>query len=309
MRNLITGGAGFIGANLTKKLIDIGEEVICLDNFLTSNKNSISEFLSNPNFKLIEQDVIKPLDIKIDRIWHLACPASPYHYLKDPIKTSKIIFFGTKNLLELAQRQNARFLFASSSEIYGESTIHPQVEGDNGSVCSIGKRSCYREGKRFAESLCFDFHRTFLTDIRIARIFNTYGPYMLKNDGRVISNFIQQAINNQPITVNGSGSQTRSFCFVDDLIDGLIKLMNSTYNKPINLGNNEEITIFNLANIIKDKINPKNLLINIPIKEEDLMRRKPNIKLALNLLDWEPKINLENGLNMTIDYFKRTKSY
>ena len=309
MRNLISGGAGFIGTNLTKKLINIGEEVICLDNFLTSNKNNISEFLNNPNFKLIEQDIIKPLDIKIDRIWHLACPASPHHYLKDPIKTSKIIFLGTHNLLELARRQNASFLFASSSEIYGESTIYPQAEDDNGSICSIGKRSCYREGKRLAESLCFDFHRTFLTDIRIARIFNTYGPNMLKNDGRVISNFIQQAINNKPITLNGSGFQTRSFCFVDDLVEGLIKLMNSTYNKPINIGNDEEISIFNLANIIKDKINPKNLVINIPVKEEDLMRRKPNIKLAMNLLDWEPKVNLEDGLNITIDYFKRIKEH
>ena len=304
MRNLISGGAGFLGINLTKKLIDNGEEVICLDNFSTSDENNISIFFSNPNFKLIKQDVMEPLDIEIDRIWHLACPASPHYYLKDPIETSKIIFYGTYNLLKLAQKQNAKFLFASSSEIYGESNT-PQVEHDNGSVCSISKRSCYREGKRLAESLCFDFYRTFLIDIKIARIFNTYGPYMLQRDGRAISNFIHQAINNQSITLNGTGNQTRSFCFIDDLIEGLIKLMDSTYNKPINLGNNEEITIFELANIIKNKINPNILLIKNPKAEDDLMRRRPNIKLAKNLLEWEPKVNLENGLNITIDFFKR----
>lgn len=307
MKNLVTGGAGFLGVNLTKKLIENGEEVICLDNLSTSTEKNISNFIYKPNFKFIKQNVMNPLDMKIDKIWHLACPASPLHYLKDPIETSKIIFHGTYNLLNLAKKQNAKFLFASSSEIYGESNKLPQLEWDIGKVNPTGKRSCYREGKRMAESLCCDFYRTFQTDIRIARIFNTYGPYMLKNDGRVISNFIEQAINNHPITINGNGSQTRSFCFVDDLIKGLIKLMDSTYKKPINLGNNEEITIFSLADKIKNKVNSNSVLINNPISEDDLMKRNPNIQLAKNLLKWEPKVSLDNGLDITIDYFKRLK--
>ena len=307
MKNLVTGGAGFLGTNLTKKLIENGEEVICVDNFLTSQKENISSLISNKNFKFIHHNIIKPLDIEIDRIWHLACPASPIHYLRDPIETSKIIFHGTYNLLKLAQAKNASFLFASSSEIYGESNNHPQVESKIGSVNPIGKRSCYREGKRFAESLCYDFYRNYQTDIRIARIFNTYGPNMLKKDGRVISNFIDQALNNKSITICGNGLQTRSFCFVDDLIIGLIKLMESNYKEPINLGNNKEITILKLAEIIKNKVNPNTLLINIPIPEDDLKRRNPNIKLARDLLDWEPKVNLDSGLDITIDYFKRIR--
>ena len=304
--NLITGGAGFLGSHLTDKLISIGEEVICLDNFFTGTKKNIQKWIGHPRFELIRHDVVEPIYLEVDRIWHLACPASPYHYLKDPIRTSRIIFCGTHNLLELAKRQNARFLFASSSEIYGESTTHPQVEDDNGSVCSIGKRSCYREGKRFAESLCFDYHRTFLTDIRIARIFNTYGPNMHPNDGRVVSNFIVQALTNQDITVYGNGDQTRSFCYIDDLISGIFKMMSSEekFIGPVNLGNPVEFKIIDLAKTIIKLTNSKSNIVNKELPTDDPIRRKPNISLAKNFLDWEPSFNLEEGLKLTIDYFK-----
>lgn len=307
MKNLVTGGAGFLGTNLIKSLLKKGQNVVCLDNFSTSNKNNIYDFIDNSNFQLLEQDVIKPIDLEIDRIWHLACPASPFSYLKKPIETSEIIFNGTLNLLKLAQKQSASFLFASSSEIYGESNFQPQKENQIGNLNPISRRSCYREGKRMAESLCYDFYRVFNIDIKIARIFNTYGPFMQEKDGRVISNFIFQAFNDQSITVNGDGQQTRSFCFVDDLILGLIKLMESDYHEPVNLGNNDEIKILELAHIIRDKINPNICITYKPIEEDDSKRRNPDILLAQKVLQWSPKIKLEDGINLTIDYYKKSK--
>ena len=304
-RNLITGGAGFLGSHLSKKLLSQGEEVICLDNFFTGMKTNIKECIGNPKFELIRHDVTEPIKLEVDKIWHLACPASPIHYQFNPIKTTKTSFMGTYNMLGLAKRVGAKFLLASTSEVYGDPKEHPQAESYTGSVNTTGIRSCYDEGKRIAETLCSDYKRTHNVDIRIIRIFNTYGPNMRFDDGRVISNFIVQALKNESITLYGDGSQTRSFCYVDDLINGMIKLMESNYQKPINIGNPNEFSIKELANLIKNFINPELKFTNKTIPEDDPKQRKPSIDLAKEILDWEPYIELEEGLKKTISWFKK----
>lgn len=306
MKNLITGGAGFIGINLIQKLLKLKENVICIDNFSTGLKIKLKKWESNPLFKYLDHDITNPIDIKIDRVWHLACPASPYYYQKDPIKTSKINFIGTLNTLEIARQNKARILFTSSSEIYGNSKNNLQYENDYGNINPIGTRSCYGEGKRIAETLFYDYMRIYNSDIRVARLFNIYGPNMFPNDGRVLSNFICQALRNEPITVYGDGSQTRSFCYIDDLISGIIKLMNSEYRNPVNIGNpNSEISIMDLALKIRNKINP-----NLEIKFKDLpnddpLSRRPSINIAKEFILWEPNISLDAGLEYTIKYFKK----
>ena len=304
IRNLVTGGLGFLGSHLIDRLMLTGEEVICLDNTYTGSKRNVISWWNNPLFEFIRHDVTVPIRVEADRIWHLACPASPIHYQYNPIKTAKTNFLGTYNMLGLATRVNARILLASTSEVYGDPEIHPQPESYRGNVNPIGRRSCYDEGKRIAESLCFDYKRMHGLDIRVARIFNTYGPRMLPQDGRVVSNFIVQALENKPITIYGDGSQTRSFCYVDDLIDGLIKLMNGDVSGPINIGNPKEFTILELANIIRKKINPKLDIIYKNLPEDDPTQRKPLIKKARESLNWEPKISLDIGLDKTINFFR-----
>ena len=305
MINLVTGGAGLIGSHLIKKLIENHENVICLDNFSTGSYKNIEKWLQSNKFKLIQHNVIDAIDLKVNRIWHLACPASPLHYKNDPIDTSRTSFLGSYNMLNLAKKNNAKILFASSSEIYGDAKNNAQLESYKGIVNITGTRSCYTEGKRIAETLFFDYYRMFNLDIKVARIFNSYGPNMLPNDGRVISNFIWQAINKKPITIYGDGKQTRSFCYVDDLIDGLIKFMNSNEHGPMNFGNDmEEYTINDLAYIITEKINPLIKFVHFPIPEDDPLRRRPVIDLAKNTIKWQPKINLRKGLEITINYFK-----
>jgi len=304
LRNLVTGGAGFLGSHLIDRLMQNDQEVICLDNYFTGKKSNIRHWIGNKNFELIRHDVNKPIKLEIDRIWHLACPASPVHYQSNPIKTAKTSFLGTYNMLGLARRVGARILLASTSEVYGDPEIHPQHEEYKGSVNPIGIRSCYDEGKRIAESLCFDYQRMHKTEIRVARIFNTYGPRMVPDDGRVVSNFIVQALSNNPITIYGDGSQTRSFCYVDDLIDGLISLMNSIECGPINIGNPNEFTIKELADIVINKLNSKSKLTYLPLPQDDPLQRKPFIEKAKTKLNWDPKINLESGLEKTIKYFK-----
>ena len=303
-RNLITGGSGFLGSHLAKKLLDKGEEVICLDNFFTGKKNNIDELLKNKNFELIRHDVTEPIKLEIDNIWHLACPASPIHYQFNPIKTTKTSFMGTYNMLGLAKRVGAKFLLASTSEIYGDPEEHPQKESYKGSVNTTGIRSCYDEGKRIAETLCSDYQRIHGVDVRIMRIFNTYGPKMRADDGRVISNFIVQALKQEKITIYGDGYQTRSFCYVDDLIDGMILLMDSDYQNPVNIGNPNEFSIKELASIIRELINPNLTFDYKELPKDDPRQRKPSIDLAKNLLNWEPKIELKEGLLKTIDWFK-----
>ena len=304
MKNLITGGAGFVGSHLIDRLMQAQENVICVDNFVTGSKKNIENWLNHPKFELINHDVVNPIDLNVDRIWHLACPASPIHYQKNPIKTAKTSFLGTYNMLGIAKKCKARFLLASTSEIYGDPEVHPQSEFYNGNVNPNGIRSCYDEGKRIAESLTCDYMREHNTDVRIARIFNTYGPRMMANDGRVVSNFICQALNNESLTIYGKGIQTRSFCYVDDLVEGLIKLMNCSYRGPVNLGNPEEYTILDLSKIIRDKINKNIQIINKELPQDDPKKRNPNIDLAKEKLHWQPTINLDDGLNKTINYFK-----
>ena len=305
-RNLITGGAGFLGSHLVDRLMQAGEEVICLDNYFTGRKDNIRQWIGHPNFELIRHDVTDPIRLEVDRIWHLACPASPIHYQTNPIKTAKTSFIGTYNMLGLARRVKARFLLASTSEVYGDPEVHPQPETYRGSVNTTGIRSCYDEGKRIAETLCFDYERMHETEVRVARIFNTYGPRMLPNDGRVISNFIVQALRGEAMTIYGNGSQTRSFCYVDDLIEGMIRLMNSDQSGPINIGNPEELSIKELADKVIELVSPKPVIINLPLPEDDPLQRKPVTALAKNYLDWEPKVDLEQGLKTTITYFKNT---
>ncbi len=305
MRNLVTGGAGFIGSHIVEKLLSYGEEVICLDNYSTSRKSNILHLIGKPNFEIIRHDITQPILLEVDRIWHFACPASPVHYQLNPIKTAKISFLGTYNMLGLAKRVGARFLMASTSEVYGDPEINPQVESYKGSVNTFGIRACYDEGKRIAETLCFDFNRCHDVDIRIARIFNTYGPKMMPNDGRVVSNFIVDSLRNQPLTIYGRGLQTRSFCYVDDLVNGIIKLMNSNFSKPINIGNPKEYTIIELAEIIKSKLNLNLEYQFKPLPEDDPLQRNPSIELAKKHLDWEPKIGLTEGIGKTIDYFRK----
>ena len=304
MRNIVTGGAGFVGSHLIDCLIQEGQDVICIDNFSSGLEKNIDHWIDNSKFQLINHDIVHPIELEADRIWHLACPASISEYQQDPIKTSKINFLGTLNMLELSRKLGAKFLLASTSEVYGDPKEHPQKENYWGSVNSIGARSCYDEGKRFAESLTFDFARTFNLDVKIARIFNAYGPRIKPSDGRVISNFISQALRKEHFTIYGKGTQTRSFCFISDLINGLTKLMDSQYKGPINLGNPEEINIFNLASLINDKVGNNFELIYYPLPENDPSRRKPDITLAKRYLSWSPKINLSEGINQTINYFK-----
>ena len=302
--NLITGGAGFLGSHLCEYLLNSGEEVICLDNYFTGRKENVERFIGNPKFELIRHDITNPIYLEVNRIWHLACPASPIHYQFNPIKTAKISFLGTLNMLGLAKRVGARILLASTSEVYGNPEVHPQTELYNGSVNPIGIRSCYDEGKRIAETLCFDYKRTHKTDIRIMRIFNTYGPRMNLMDGRVVSNFIVQALKNQNLTIYGDGSQTRSFCYVDDLIAGMVRLMNCNHSGPINIGNPNEFKIKELAKKVIDKINPNLEIIYQPLPEDDPLQRKPDISLAKAELSWEPNIQIEEGLDKIIPWFK-----
>ncbi len=303
---LIAGGAGFIGTNLIKKIINSNNEIFCFDNFFTGSRKNIIQFLKNKNFKVVNHDITKPLKLKVDQIWNLACPASPIHYQHDPVKTLVTSIQGSINLLNLAKKNNCKIFQASTSEIYGDPLIHPQKESYWGNVNPIGPRSCYDEGKRCAETLFFDYNREFKINIKVARIFNTYGPYMHPKDGRVVSNFIVQALHNKPITIYGNGKQTRSFCYVDDLVNGLIKLMNSknSITGPINIGNNSELTVKKLAKIIVELTNSKSKIIykNLPI--DDPIKRKPDIKKAKKLLKWEPKTNLLEGLSKTIKYFE-----
>ncbi len=305
---LVTGGAGFIGSHLCKKLLDQGNEIICLDNFFTGSRQNIKDLLENPNFKLIEHNVVNPIFLNVNEIYHLACPASPIHYQHNPVETVRTNVMGTLNMLDLAKKIGAKMLQASTSEVYGDPLEHPQKETYFGNVNPIGIRSCYDEGKRAAETLCADFYREYNLDIRIARIFNTFGPNMHTNDGRVVSNFIVQALKNEPITIYGSGCQTRSFQYIDDLITGLIKMMenNDNFMGPVNLGNPEEFTIEELAEkVLKLIPESKSQIIYSALPIDDPRRRRPDITLAKEKLDWEPKVKLADGLVKTIEYFKK----
>lgn len=301
---LVTGGAGFIGTHLCKKLLSENNIVMCLDNFFTGRHKNIEQFIQNPNFRLIEHDIINPIDIEVDEIYNLACPASPPHYQYDPIKTMQTSVLGIINMLELAKKYKAKILQASTSEVYGDPLIHPQVESYWGNVNPIGIRSCYDEGKRCAETLIMDYHRTEGLDTKIVRIFNTYGPYMTPDDGRVVSNFIIQALKNENITIYGDGTQTRSFCYVDDLVDGLIKMMNSNLIGPINLGNPSERTILDFAKLIIKITNSKSKIIHTTLPKDDPTKRQPDITLAREKLNWQPKINIYEGIDKTVKYFK-----
>lgn len=302
---MITGGAGFIGSHLCERLLERGDEVLCLDNFFTGSKRNIEHLLQHPRFELIRHDVTDPLRIEVDRIWNLACPASPVHYQYNPIKTVKTSVMGALNMLGLARRVKARILQASTSEVYGDPQIHPQVESYWGNVNPIGVRSCYDEGKRVAETLFFDYHRQNNVDIRVIRIFNTYGPRMSPNDGRVVSNFIVQALRGEPITIYGDGSQTRSFCFVSDLVEGMIRLMDGDCTGPVNIGNPDEFTIAELAKEVLDLTGSTSKLINKPLPSDDPVRRRPDISIARDKLGWTPTVPLREGLRHTIDYFDK----
>ncbi len=309
MRILVTGGAGFIGSHLIDRLITDGHEVICLDNFYTGHKRNILKWLGHPYFELIRHDITEPIRLEVDQIYHLACPASPVHYQYNPVKTVKTNVMGTLNMLGLAKRVKARFLLASTSEVYGDPEVHPQTEDYRGNVNPIGLRSCYDEGKRIAETLAFDYYRQNKVDIRVARIFNTYGPRMFENDGRVVSNFVVQALQGNPLTVYGEGTQTRSFCYVSDLVEGLMRLMNGDYIGPINLGNPNEYTILQLAQAVQNLVNPDAEIKFEQLPSDDPRRRRPDITKAKTLLDWEPTIPLQEGLKLTIEDFRdRIKS-
>lgn len=301
---LVTGGTGFLGSHLCEKLLELGNYVICLDNNFTGSLDNIAHLRSNPNFEFIRHDVTKEIFIEVDQIYHLACPASPKNYQYNSIKTIKTNILGTLNILGLAKRTKARILLTSTSEVYGDPQISPQVEEYWGNVNPIGIRSCYDEGKRLAETLMMEYHRNCGVDTRIVRIFNTYGPRLQKDDGRVVSNFIVQALQNKPITVYGDGSQTRSFCYVDDQINGLIKLMDSDYNLPVNIGNPHEITVKEIAEIIVKLTNSKSEIVYEELPKDDPTKRKPDITKARTILGWEPKVGLEEGLTKTIEYFK-----
>lgn len=303
-RILVTGGAGFIGSNLCARLLDEGEDIICLDNFFTGTKDNIRKFIGNNRFELVRHDITKEYFAEVDQIYNLACPASPPHYQYNAIKTIKTSVLGIINMLGLAKRCKATILQASTSEVYGDPKIHPQTEDYWGNVNPIGIRSCYDEGKRCAETLMMDYHRQNNVDTKIVRIFNTYGPNMAQNDGRVVSNFILQALKNEDITIYGDGSQTRSFCYVDDLIEGLIRMMNSKLVGPVNLGNLSERTILDFAKLIIKLTNSKSQIIYKPLPSDDPTQRQPDISLAKKELDWEPKIDIKEGLMKTINYFK-----
>ena len=305
IRHLVTGGAGFVGSHLVDRLMRQGDEVLCLDNYFTGRKDNIRHWIGHPNFELIRHDVTEPIKLEVDRIWHLACPASPVHYQFNPIKTAKTSFLGTYNMLGLARRVGARLLLASTSEVYGDPEIHPQPESYRGCVNTIGIRSCYDEGKRIAETLCFDYKRMHGVEVRVARIFNTYGPRMLDNDGRVVSNFIVQALRGQPLTLYGEGTQTRSFCYVDDLVEGFLRLMEGGHTGPMNLGNPGEFTIRELAELVRERINPSLDFVFEPLPQDDPLQRQPVIDLARNQLGWTPSIQLADGLDRTIADFRQ----
>jgi UDP-glucuronate decarboxylase len=304
MRILVTGGAGFIGSHLIDRLMTEGHEVICLDNFYTGRKANVLKWMGHPYFELIRHDITEPIRLEVDQIYHLACPASPVHYQFNPVKTIKTNVMGTLNMLGLAKRVKARFLLASTSEVYGDPEVHPQAEEYWGNVNPIGIRSCYDEGKRVAETLTFDYHRQNDVDIRVARIFNTYGPRMLENDGRVVSNFIVQALKGIPLTVYGNGNQTRSFCYVSDLVDGLMRLMNGVHTGPINLGNPSEYTILELAQMIQKMVDPGVDIRFEPLPQDDPRRRRPDISKAQKLLGWQPTVPVNEGLFLTVEDFR-----
>ncbi|GAA5496679.1 UDP-glucose 4-epimerase [Rubritalea halochordaticola] len=307
MRVLVTGGAGFLGSHLCDRLIEQGHEVICMDNYFTGSKSNVAHLFGNPNFELLRHDVIDPFKVEVDQIYNLACPASPPHYQHNPIKTTKTSVMGAINSLGLAKRVGARVFQASTSEVYGDPEVHPQPESYWGKVNPIGIRSCYDEGKRVAETLFFDYHRQNNVDIRIVRIFNTYGPRMNPDDGRVVSNFIVQALRGQDITIYGDGTQTRSFCYVDDLIEGFLRLMNQDeVVGPINIGNPGEFTMLELAEKVIAKVGGKTKLSFHPLPGDDPKQRKPDITLAQKHLDWQPTISLDEGLDRTIEYFRNT---
>jgi len=306
-RILVTGGAGFLGSHLCERLLNDGHDVLCVDNFFTGSKDNILHLLSNPHFEVMRHDITFPLYVEVDKIYNLACPASPVHYQFDPVQTTKTSVHGAINMLGLAKRVKAKILQASTSEIYGDPEVHPQSESYWGRVNPVGTRSCYDEGKRCAETLFFDYHRQHKLRIKVARIFNTYGPRMHPNDGRVVSNFIIQALRNEPITVFGDGSQTRSFCYVDDLVDGLIRLMSTDddFTGPVNLGNREEFTILELAENMIRMTGSTSIIDYQPLPGDDPRQRKPDISLANTVLGWEPKVDLEKGLAKTIKYFQK----
>ena len=306
-RILVTGGAGFIGSHLCERLLHEGAEVLCVDNFYTGRRANIANLIPNPFFEVLRHDICFPLYVEVDEIYNLACPASPVHYQYDPVQTAKTSVHGAINTLGLAKRVNAKILQASTSEVYGNPAVHPQDESYWGNVNPIGIRSCYDEGKRCAETLFFDYHRQNNVEIKVARIFNTYGPRMHPNDGRVVSNFIMQALKDENITIYGDGSQTRSFCYVDDLVDGLIRLMNSPEDctGPINLGNPKEITVLELAEKIIELTNSCSRISFVSLPQDDPQRRQPNIDMAKKILAWEPAIGLDEGLQLTIDYFRQ----
>lgn len=304
-RVLVTGGAGFLGSHLCDKLIADGHEVICLDNFFTGRKKNIAHLLSNPNFEVMRHDVIQPIYAEVDWIFNLACPASPVHYQRDPVRTIKTNVMGALNSLGCAKQNSARVLQASTSEVYGDPKVHPQPERYRGAVNPIGIRACYDEGKRVAETLFFDYHRQHGLDIRVVRIFNTYGPRMTANDGRVVSNFIVQALKGEDITIYGDGTQTRSFCYVDDLIDGIVKMMNvENFTGPVNLGNPGEFTMIELAELVLKLTGSKSKLVYRPLPSDDPTQRCPVIDLAKEKLNWQPTVKLEDGLKLTIKYFR-----
>jgi UDP-glucuronate decarboxylase len=305
-RVLVTGGAGFLGSHLCDRLIEDGREVLCVDNFFTGSKSNVVHLKDHPRFELLRHDVTFPLFVEVDKIFNLACPASPVHYQHDPVQTTKTSVHGAINMLGLAKRLKATILQASTSEVYGNPEVHPQVEDYWGHVNPIGPRACYDEGKRCAETLFFDYHRQHKLDIKVVRIFNTYGPRMAPNDGRVVSNFIVQALRGEDITIYGDGQQTRSFCFVDDLIDGLVRMMASEigHTGPINLGNPQDFTMLELAEEILALVGSKSRLKFLPLPTDDPRQRKPDISLASKKLDWEPTVSLEDGLKVTVEYFR-----
>lgn len=306
-RVLVTGGAGFLGSHLCERLLSDGCDVLCVDNFYSGTKDNVAHLVGNPHFELMRHDVTFPLYVEVDEIYNLACPASPVHYQWDPVQTTKTSVHGAINMLGLAKRTKAKIFQASTSEVYGDPEVHPQQESYWGRVNPIGIRSCYDEGKRCAETLFFDYHRQHALEIKVVRIFNTYGPRMHPNDGRVVSNFIVQALRGEDITIYGDGSQTRSFCYVDDLIEGFIRLMASPkeVTGPINIGNPGEFTIRELAETVLKMVGGKSKLVMMPLPQDDPKQRQPDITLAKNVLGWEPKIKLEEGLGKTIDYFRK----
>lgn len=305
MRILVTGGAGFLGSHLCDRLIHKGHEVICMDNLFTGSKNNITHLRDHPRFEFIRWDITESFRVEVDQIYNLACPASPVHYQYNPIKTIKTSVLGTINCLGLAKRLGARIMQASTSEVYGDPTVHPQTEDYRGNVNPIGPRACYDEGKRCAETLCFDYLREHKLDVRVVRIFNTYGPRMMINDGRVVSNFIVQALQNQPITIYGDGSQTRSFCYADDLVDGFIKMMDhADFHGPVNLGNPQEFTVKELAEKILQMTGSRSPLISQPLPVDDPKQRRPDITIAKEILGWAPQFPIDIGLQKTIDFFQ-----